>query len=51
MLKSPIYPGDSLTRTGEQEISAVARRLQDNLGELAYMHLIITHQPNLQVQL
>ena len=35
MLKSPFYPRDLVTRTGEQEISAVSGSFPDNPGELA----------------
>ena len=34
------YPGDSLTRVGEQEIRSVHGRLLNNLGELAYRKII-----------
>ena len=34
-LKSPFYPGDLVTCTGEPEISTTSLRLPDNPGELA----------------
>ena len=36
-VQSPFYLGDLVTYTGERKISAVFRRLLNNLEELAYM--------------